>query len=160
MNTDSEHFVYHCYDADDRLLYVGCTNSPERRIAQHQHAKPGGQLASRILAACMTRVEVSEPYGSLGSGRDAERAAIQSDGPLLNFGGSKTPSWMTMLDIVRYLELRDLDLESVGIARCLYCAKVRPYRSKGYICQDCHDPEFRAYIDERDAALASFTGAA
>jgi len=30
------HFVYRCYDADDRLIYVGCTNSPLARMDGHR----------------------------------------------------------------------------------------------------------------------------
>ena len=31
-----EHFVYRVYDSRDRLLYVGCTMRPGRRMRQHR----------------------------------------------------------------------------------------------------------------------------
>lgn len=30
------HFVYRCFDADGRLLYVGLTKNPEQRLAGHR----------------------------------------------------------------------------------------------------------------------------
>lgn len=34
------HFVYHCYDADDVVLYVGCTGNPKQRELGHRNASP------------------------------------------------------------------------------------------------------------------------
>lgn len=36
--SDFPHFVYRCYDADERLIYVGCTVDPTGRIATHRTA--------------------------------------------------------------------------------------------------------------------------
>lgn len=30
------HFVYRCFDAEDRLLYVGCSNCPPLRLEGHE----------------------------------------------------------------------------------------------------------------------------
>lgn len=150
------HFVYRCYDAEDRLLYVGCTLNVERRIAQHQHAKPGAPLASRVLAACLTRVEVSQRYADRDAACAAEAVLIRARGPLLNFDSSSRPGWLTISMIARYLEDQGIDIESVGMSRCLYCAHLRPYRATGWLCTDCReDAEFRAYVDRRDANGAS-----
>lgn len=152
----SPHFVYRCYDADDRLLYVGCTMTAERRIAQHQHSKAGSTLASRVLAVCMTRVEISEAYPDRDSGRTAEAALIRSAGPLLNFDCSSRPGWMTLSKIATYLTDQGIDIESVGMSRCLYCQHLRPYRTSGWLCTDCReDADFRAYIDRRDRMKAA-----
>lgn len=32
------HYVYRCYDADDRLIYVGCTVAPVNRMTTHKVA--------------------------------------------------------------------------------------------------------------------------
>lgn len=34
--TIDPHFVYRCFDAEQRLLYVGCSVSPSQRIEQHR----------------------------------------------------------------------------------------------------------------------------
>lgn len=38
VRSDVPHYVYRYYDADDRLLYVGCTNSPIMRRRGHEKA--------------------------------------------------------------------------------------------------------------------------
>lgn len=32
------HYVYRCFDASDRLVYVGCTNAPPKRLASHKNS--------------------------------------------------------------------------------------------------------------------------
>lgn len=36
VRTNVPTFVYRCYDADGRLLYVGCTNAPRNRMTMHR----------------------------------------------------------------------------------------------------------------------------
>lgn len=150
----SAHTVYRCYDADGRLLYVGCSSRFKTRIAQHQHAGPGAPLASRVLAVCMARVEVASTHASRTDALEAEWSEIQSSSPLLNIQGGQ-PTWMTLAGIADYLTARGVEIESVGLSRCLYCDHLRPYRATGYICQDCHDADFRAWIDQRQMAGAA-----
>lgn len=35
---DAPHFVYRCFDADGRLLYIGCTVDVERRLTAHRRS--------------------------------------------------------------------------------------------------------------------------
>lgn len=40
------HYVYRLYDADDRVLYVGCSSSPLRRLFSHRSKSWGKQVVS------------------------------------------------------------------------------------------------------------------
>lgn len=42
------HYVYRCYDAEDRLIYVGCTVDPATRIANHRAAAWWGTQIVRV----------------------------------------------------------------------------------------------------------------
>jgi hypothetical protein len=75
------HYVYRCYGPDDQLLYVGCTVEVQTRIWNHRYSP---RRASRWLTACMDRYEVSGPYPGRIAGREVERQAIQTEGPLFN----------------------------------------------------------------------------
>lgn len=68
------HFVYRCYDADRRLLYVGCTRQPAKRWQSHGD-KP---WRPQVVA-----IEW-EPHPDFRSGRAAERDAIQTERPAYN----------------------------------------------------------------------------
>lgn len=78
-----EHYLYRCYDADDRLLYIGCTFDVVGRMLVHQSS--WSNPVSRYLNLRMTRHEVQEPAikGRVAA-RAAERDAIRSGAPLLN----------------------------------------------------------------------------
>lgn len=155
ISAGDPHQVYRCYDADNRLLYVGCTSNLKRRITQHQHATSRSTLASRVLSVCMTRVEVGHTYPDRDTAQRAEADAIHDDRPLLNHQKAWVPGWRIELAIVDYLAGQGIAAESVGLSACLYCGQLRPYRARGYICGDCHDPEFRAYIDSEQRASRS-----
>lgn len=44
------HYVYRCFDASGRLIYVGCTVNPVARLRAHRrHAWWGSQIASTRL---------------------------------------------------------------------------------------------------------------
>lgn len=59
------HKVYRCFDADDRLIYVGMTSLPlERRFRVHRAKNPR-------VAAETTRVEVAN-YPSRSAAAEAE----------------------------------------------------------------------------------------
>jgi predicted GIY-YIG superfamily endonuclease len=75
------HYVYRCYDADDRLLYIGCTEDLVSRFAVH--ASSWSNPVSGTLNLRMVRHTVEE-FPDKASGRKAEREAIYNEAPLLN----------------------------------------------------------------------------
>jgi predicted GIY-YIG superfamily endonuclease len=75
------HYVYRCYDAADRLLYVGCTQDVGARIAVHMAS--GHNPASRVLIFRMARHEVVT-YATEAEAKQAERDAIYNEAPLAN----------------------------------------------------------------------------
>lgn len=78
---DRTHFVYRCYGPDGRLLYIGCTNDVEGRMAVH--ASAWSNPASAGLNLRMTRYE-STVYPDKPSARAAERQAIHDEAPIFN----------------------------------------------------------------------------
>lgn len=72
---DREHVVYSFYDADDFLLYVGCTADPERRFGQHKSSKTWWPEVARIE-------QVTHPDAA--SAYMAERRAILDLAPRYN----------------------------------------------------------------------------
>lgn len=72
------HYVYRCYDATSRLIYVGCTNNPVNRLASHRRkAWWGDQIASTRLIVFPTRSKALEK----------EREAIATEKPRWNVKG-------------------------------------------------------------------------
>ena len=77
----SEHIVYRCYDADDRLIYVGCTSDVVSRM--QVHGSSWGNPVSAALNMRMVR-HTETAYPDKVSGRRAEREAIFAEAPVLN----------------------------------------------------------------------------
>lgn len=77
-----EHFVYHCFDASGRLLYIGCTRDVAARMLVH--GSSWQNPASAYLNQHMDRYEVSGPFIGRLAGRKVEREAIAAEAPLLN----------------------------------------------------------------------------
>lgn len=67
--------LYRFYDAEDRLLYVGLTTNPGRRVEKHRSEKSWWEEVNRI--------EI-EHFDDLSTLRMAERTAIESERPLHN----------------------------------------------------------------------------
>jgi hypothetical protein len=67
--------LYRCYDADDRLLYVGITESPGRRHARHRDDKAWWPEVAYVEW---------EFFETIGAAVDAERDAIENESPLHN----------------------------------------------------------------------------
>lgn len=76
-----EHTVYRCYDAEDRLLYVGCTRDIGARMQVHLCSMDNP--ASVVIARRMERMTETK-YPSKASGQAAEREAIRNEEPLFN----------------------------------------------------------------------------
>src|SRR6266566_4584305 len=70
--------VYRAYAADDRLLYIGSTANPERRVRRHQR---GAEWASEVARWSY------EEYPTLEAARAAEKAAIWDESPECNVDG-------------------------------------------------------------------------
>lgn len=71
------HHVYRCYDADDALVYIGCTvTSIEHRFRVHRTKNPA--VAERTVRWTV------ETYPDRESGLAAEALAIYREAPLLN----------------------------------------------------------------------------
>lgn len=83
---DHEYIVYRCYDADDRLLYIGHAYDLEGRIDVHRSS--WGNPASAYLALKMARYEGETVVGKEAA-YAAERKAIWDEEPLLNIHHQK-----------------------------------------------------------------------
>ena len=76
------HSVYRCFDADGRLLYIGCTKDVAERMGVHRRSR-GRSPVSDYLNQHMVDYTV-EAYPDRRTARAAERAAITVEAPLLN----------------------------------------------------------------------------
>lgn len=68
-----DHFVYRIYDDSDLLLYIGCTNRPRTRWAEHRAERPG-------MACLAARFHMAGPYPRVVA-RQLEREAAESEHP-------------------------------------------------------------------------------
>lgn len=82
LDEEMTHYLYRCYDAHDRLLYIGCTQDVVGRLAVHRSS--WHNPASAYLNLHMARHKVSEPIKGRRAARAAEKAAIEAEAPLLN----------------------------------------------------------------------------
>jgi predicted GIY-YIG superfamily endonuclease len=97
------HFVYRCFDAHDRLLYIGCTSNVRKRIAEHRR---GERAASRWLAVFMVRHEIAGPYPGRDAARAVEAEAINFNQPLFNLqhrANERQSASMTRGRVAEYL---------------------------------------------------------
>lgn len=67
--------VYRCYDADDTLIYVGCSQDVFMRMREHRSRKPWSKRVARVE---------SDQYPSVEQARRAEAALIRALEPLAN----------------------------------------------------------------------------
>jgi hypothetical protein len=72
------HLVYRCYDANDELIYIGCTSlTIEQRMRVHRRSNP--PVAERTVRW------TTESYPDRESALDAEANAIYRATPPLNY---------------------------------------------------------------------------
>lgn len=75
------HYVYRCFDASRRLIYVGCTTNLQNRMAQHTASSWWAPQVAKVTAKVF-------PNGPVG--RQAERVAIRDEVPRWN----KASKWV------------------------------------------------------------------
>lgn len=80
------HFVYRLYDADDRLLYIGCTRRFTGRLHDHMREKD--------WAYEIDHWAISDPYPNQFTARIAEGDAIRREAPIYNVAKRGIPGWM------------------------------------------------------------------
>ena len=74
-DSDQPHDVYWLYDAEGRVLYIGCTRQLTRRLTEHsKHQEWWPRIA---------RIEV-EGYADKPAAIKAERHAIYTERPIFN----------------------------------------------------------------------------
>lgn len=96
------HRLYRCYDASGRLLYIGVTCEPDRRLNNHRATR--ARVASLLLQQFMDHSEVdSDAYRGRLRGEAAERAAIRSEQPLFNLQHTGVPKWLRDSQIATYI---------------------------------------------------------
>jgi predicted GIY-YIG superfamily endonuclease len=71
--------VYRLHDKHDRLLYIGVSIQPERRIRSYSFAGKTGKEWWPEVASCSL-----ERFPNYSAALDAERAAIKDERPLYN----------------------------------------------------------------------------
>jgi predicted GIY-YIG superfamily endonuclease len=74
------HVVYRCYDAQDRLLYIGHTYRTNTRFHTHRSSTKPASIA--LCLAMVRHTEVEHP--TKAEAAEAERRAIWTEAPLLN----------------------------------------------------------------------------
>ena len=72
--------LYRCYDAADRLLYVGITGNLTVRLRAHSHRKPWWPDTARVASE---QIDVLDRFDA----EDQERAVIVAERPLHNIRG-------------------------------------------------------------------------
>lgn len=100
------HFVYRLFDDAGALMYVGCSMRPMKRIKEHQSMRP--EMVARIA-----KVKVQGPF-NYQTAREIERAAIQTEEPLVN--GPAARSQARQQDLHRRWTTRFHDLKAQGLS--------------------------------------------
>lgn len=73
---ETPHYVYRCFDAAGRLLYVGCSIKPEDRMKEHRLFRTW--WTDRIAQIAL------EGFPDQAAGLAAEKQAIQTEHPIHN----------------------------------------------------------------------------
>lgn len=71
--TQRKHFVYRIYDGNGELLYIGCTNNPERRWVEHR-------TDNKRMTAIARHFKLAGPY-NYHTARRLEREALLTENP-------------------------------------------------------------------------------
>jgi predicted GIY-YIG superfamily endonuclease len=82
MNADDRvFFVYRVYDVSGKLLYIGCTNRPYIRWAEHRAERP-------VMATRAARFRMAGPY-TRAVARQLEREALRTEHPFFGMTPAK-----------------------------------------------------------------------
>lgn len=76
------HYVYRLFDENDQLIYIGCARDAQSRVNQHKDWNIPSRTSDYFWRHTLRFT--SEKYPNLALARNAERAAIESEVPLLN----------------------------------------------------------------------------
>lgn len=78
------HYVYRCYDAEGRLIYVGCSGVPRQRMEQHRLSSWWFDQVERIRYVVFPNKQYA---------LDKEREAIAEENPRWNLRGRQKALW-------------------------------------------------------------------
>ena len=99
--------VYRCFDAEGRLLYVGCSINPYKRVAEHR-----GENHGWVYDLARFTVEV---YPDRATAEWVERRAIRTEHPLWNSVRYKNTGDGPSPRNLRVLETDEFVLAEVGV---------------------------------------------
>jgi predicted GIY-YIG superfamily endonuclease len=68
-------YLYRLFDARGRLLYVGISLDPDRRVQQHRRTKSWGSAIHLVK---------TKEYPTIGHAMEAEKQAIENEAPIHN----------------------------------------------------------------------------
>ena len=83
------HYIYRCFSADDRLLYVGCTSDVAARMRSHEVSVHGSAHSAFVTER--TAYYTVQRFTDKAAARKAERLAIASERPLINIQHHPAP---------------------------------------------------------------------
>jgi predicted GIY-YIG superfamily endonuclease len=102
VHADKRTYVYRIFDKSGRLIYVGCSNTPEARLATHRAA---AWWAPQI---CRIKLKV---FPDRQSAIEAEAKAIREENPRWNINHRSygMPHWtkQTYADFIMAMELAE-----------------------------------------------------
>ena len=124
------HYVYRIFDKDGRLIYVGCSHNPEKRLNQHRRTMWWAHQIHRIKLTV---------HPNKAAGHLAERTAINAEQPRWNLTGRwvHRATW-TSQDYADYItaslngpEVRGVRLQRVEKARRLMQVQIAKEQQRG-----------------------------
>jgi len=116
---NTKHYVYRLFDADARLIYIGCTYDVESRLKSHRHVMWWAPQIARI------KITV---HPTKAAAHEVERAAITAEKPRWNVNGKwaarSTFGVQDYADYIKALELHpdggtDVRVKKIELARRL-----------------------------------------
>jgi len=100
---ETRHYVYRLFDADARLIYIGCTYNVESRLKSHRHVMWWAPQIARI------KITV---HPTKAAAHEVERAAITAEKPRWNVNGKwAARSTFTVQDYADYIKALELHPE-------------------------------------------------
>lgn len=144
VNLSARTALYRLYDQDDRLLYVGISNEPERRLLAHRADKEWWpEVESTQLDWFDSRLEAAR----------AETKAIADEGPAYNV--HQTPAWREQVAATaREISPEGRRNRSIGQkARTAYVRKYRELIAQGASEEEAREQGALARERYREAAF-------